>query len=65
MSFQIPIDLNNIPIPVDTDTLVVIIEQFLMLILIIGRWMLPKGDLTRCLAIDSRETLLKGNAQYN
>ncbi len=47
--FQIPIDLNNIPIPVDTDTLVVIIEQFLMLILIIGRWMLPKGDLTRCL----------------
>ena len=44
---QIPIDLENIPIPVDTDTLVVIIEQFLMLILIIGRWMLPKGDLTR------------------
>lgn len=31
----------------DDDTLVVIIEQFLMLILIIGRWMLPKGDLTR------------------
>jgi len=46
-SFQIPLDLDNIPIPVDTDTLVVIIEQFLMLILIIGRWMLPKGDLTR------------------
>jgi len=44
---------------VDTDTLVVIIEQFLMLILIIGRWMLPKGDLTRCLAIDTRETLLE------
>ena len=44
---QIPLDLENIPIPVDTDTLVVIIEQFLMLILIIGRWMLPKGDLTR------------------
>ena len=44
---QIPIDLENIPIPVDDDTLVVIIEQFLMLILIIGRWMLPKGDLTR------------------
>jgi hypothetical protein len=39
--------LENIAIPVDTDTLVVIIEQFLMLILIIGRWMLPKGDLTR------------------
>ena len=31
----------------DDDTLVVLIEQFLMLILIIGRWMLPKGDLTR------------------
>ena len=43
----IPLDLENIPIPVDDDTLVVIIEQFLMLILIIGRWMLPKGDLTR------------------
>lgn len=24
-----------------------LIEQFLMLILIIGRWMLPKGELTR------------------
>ena len=43
----IPLDLENIPIPVDTDTLVVIIEQFLMLILIIGRWMLPKGEMTR------------------
>jgi hypothetical protein len=40
--------LGNIPtIPVDTDTLVMLIEQALMLILIIGRWMLPKGDLTR------------------
>ena len=47
LSLQIPLDLENIPIPVDDDTLVVIIEQFLMLILIIGRWMLPKGDLTR------------------
>ena len=45
---QIPLDLGNIPsVPVDDDTLVVLIEQFLMLILIIGRWMLPKGDLTR------------------
>ena len=43
----IPLDLENIPIPVDADTLVVIIEQFLMLILIIGRWMLPKGEMTR------------------
>ena len=24
-----------------------LIEQFLMLVLIIGRWLLPKGDLTR------------------
>ena len=40
--------MGNIPtIPVDTDTLVMLIEQALMLILIIGRWMLPKGDLTR------------------
>lgn len=39
--------MENIAIPVNDDTLVVIIEQFLMLILIIGRWMLPKGDLTR------------------
>ena len=31
----------------DDDTMVVIIEQFLMLILIIGRWMLPKGNMTR------------------
>ncbi|XP_033608686.1 transmembrane protein 26, partial [Cryptotermes secundus] len=32
---------------IDTETWVTLIEQFLMLILIIGRWMLPKGDLTR------------------
>ncbi len=44
---QLPLDLNNIPIKVDDDTLVMLIEQLLMLILIIGRWMLPKGDLTR------------------
>ena len=29
-------------VQVDNDTMVLIIEQFLMLILIIGRWMLPK-----------------------
>ena len=40
-------DLENIPIKVDSDTLLIIIEQFLMLVLIIGRWMLPKGDMTR------------------
>uniref|UniRef100_A0A1B0DH39 Uncharacterized protein n=1 Tax=Phlebotomus papatasi TaxID=29031 RepID=A0A1B0DH39_PHLPP len=34
-------------IKVDTGTWIMLIEQFLMLILIVGRWMLPKGDLTR------------------
>lgn len=40
-------DLENLPMPVDNDTVVMLIEQCLMLVLIIGRWMLPKGDLTR------------------
>lgn len=39
------IHLPNIKI--SKETWVTLIEQFLMLILIIGRWMLPKGDLTR------------------
>ncbi|XP_031344461.1 transmembrane protein 26-like [Photinus pyralis] len=34
-------------INLSTETWINLIEQFLMLILIIGRWMLPKGDLTR------------------
>ncbi|CAH2012142.1 unnamed protein product [Acanthoscelides obtectus] len=34
-------------ISLTTETWITLIEQFLMLILIIGRWMLPKGDLTR------------------
>lgn len=34
-------------IKVDTGTWITLIEQFLMLILIVGRWMLPKGDLTK------------------
>lgn len=34
-------------IQVDPGMWVTLIEQFLMLILIVGRWMLPKGDLTR------------------
>nr|XP_023026019.1 uncharacterized protein LOC111514022 [Leptinotarsa decemlineata] len=34
-------------ISMSTETWITLIEQFLMLILIIGRWMLPKGDLTR------------------
>lgn len=40
----------NIKLPdikVDAETWVTLIEQFLMLVLIIGRWLLPKGDLTR------------------
>ena len=41
--YQIPVDLTKIP-RVDSDTLVMIIEQLLMLLLIIGRWMLPKVD---------------------
>ncbi|XP_045509231.1 transmembrane protein 26 isoform X1 [Colias croceus] len=42
---------TEIPIPgatkIPTDMLVTLIEQFLMLTLIVGRWLLPKGDLTR------------------
>ncbi|XP_063991452.1 transmembrane protein 26 [Diachasmimorpha longicaudata] len=34
-------------IQISTETWVTLIEQFLMLVLIVGRWMLPKGDLTR------------------
>ncbi|KAL0858360.1 hypothetical protein ABMA27_012244 [Loxostege sticticalis] len=42
---------TDIPIPgatkIPTDMWVTLIEQFLMLTLIVGRWLLPKGDLTR------------------
>lgn len=41
MSIQLP------DIQMSTETWVTLIEQFLMLILIVGRWMLPKGELTR------------------
>jgi len=34
-------------IQMSADMWVTLIEQFLMLVLIIGRWLLPKGDLTR------------------
>lgn len=40
----------NIKLPdiqINAETWVTLIEQFLMLVLIIGRWLLPKGDLTR------------------
>lgn len=42
VNFKIP----EIP-EIDAQTWVTLIEQFLMLILIVGRWMLPKGDLTK------------------
>ncbi|XP_035729443.1 transmembrane protein 26-like [Vespa mandarinia] len=41
------VNINLPDIQISTETWVTLIEQFLMLILIIGRWMLPKGDLTR------------------
>ncbi|XP_022215148.2 transmembrane protein 26 [Drosophila obscura] len=42
------LDDAGIKLPViTTDTWTTLIEQFLMLILIVGRWLLPKGDLTR------------------
>ncbi|XP_041674674.1 transmembrane protein 26 [Drosophila eugracilis] len=37
----------GVTISVTPDTWTTLIEQFLMLILIVGRWLLPKGDLTR------------------
>jgi len=36
-----------IPVELDAEAWATVIEQLLMLILIIGRWMLPKGKLTR------------------
>ncbi|XP_014483703.1 PREDICTED: transmembrane protein 26 [Dinoponera quadriceps] len=41
------VDIQLPDIQISTETWVTLIEQFLMLVLIIGRWMLPKGDLTR------------------
>ncbi|XP_029166996.1 transmembrane protein 26 [Nylanderia fulva] len=41
------VDIKLPDIQISTETWVTLIEQFLMLVLIIGRWMLPKGDLTR------------------
>ncbi|XP_055375414.1 transmembrane protein 26 [Condylostylus longicornis] len=38
---------NLTKLAVDAETWTTLIEQFLMLILIVGRWLLPKGDLTR------------------
>lgn len=43
----IGVDIKLPDISLSTETWITLIEQFLMLILIIGRWMLPKGDLTR------------------
>lgn len=44
---KLGVNLNLPEIRVDAETWVTLIEQFLMLILIVGRWLLPKGDLTR------------------
>ncbi|ALC47652.1 CG14238 [Drosophila busckii] len=42
------LDNAGITLPtISPDTWTTLIEQFLMLILIVGRWLLPKGDLTR------------------
>ncbi|KAJ2942463.1 hypothetical protein O0L34_g16068 [Tuta absoluta] len=38
---------NVLSAKIPTEMWVTLIEQFLMLVLIVGRWMLPKGDLTR------------------
>ncbi|KAJ8917554.1 hypothetical protein NQ315_005603 [Exocentrus adspersus] len=43
----IGVEIKLPEIALSTETWITLIEQFLMLILIIGRWMLPKGDLTR------------------
>ncbi|XP_072389245.1 transmembrane protein 26 [Diabrotica undecimpunctata] len=43
----IGVEIKLPEISLSTETWITLIEQFLMLILIIGRWMLPKGDLTR------------------
>lgn len=37
----------KLPVTISAEMWATVIEQFLMLILIIGRWLLPKGDLTR------------------
>lgn len=47
MFCAIQVDIRLPDIQISTETWVTLIEQFLMLVLIIGRWMLPKGDLTR------------------
>lgn len=43
--FGVNLDVPRIKL--DPKMWITLIEQFLMLILIIGRWLLPKGDLTR------------------
>ena len=37
----------KIPLTLSAERWATVIQQLLMLILIIGRWLLPKGDLTR------------------
>lgn len=47
LSSSLGMNIRLPDIQVDAETWVTLIEQFLMLVLIIGRWLLPKGDLTR------------------
>ncbi|KAI4465153.1 tmem26 protein [Holotrichia oblita] len=47
LKYDDEVEIKLPEISLSTETWVTVIEQFLMLILIIGRWMLPKGELTR------------------
>ncbi len=44
--FNLQISIE-IPVTIDNDTWVNTIEQTMLLLLILGRWLLPKGDITR------------------
>jgi hypothetical protein len=43
--FQVPLEIR-IPILLSADQWIRTLEQILLLILIVGRWLLPKGKLT-------------------
>ena len=47
MSRHICLQGVKIPLALSAERWATVIQQLLMLILIIGRWLLPKGDLTR------------------
>ena len=44
--FYLQIEIE-IPLELDADTWVTSIEQSMLLLLILGRWLMPKGDITR------------------